>query len=208
MFGLHVSAKSGPGLPSVWSVVLRRSAEASATIALLVGGSGCTGNCPDQLIHESLEGPMQATAGTEPLLIGKAIVVAPGVNKPDGRFVMVWPSSPFNTQLLIPKLRFGKKGTQPAESLGAVLCWCPVTGCPGNGATPGEPGARCIQLMGSLTLTRYDLVDTELGKERDIDLVLDASGTDQDATAEFQIHFVLDDEIVTHECDRLANPTF
>jgi hypothetical protein len=170
-------------------------------------GAACKSECKDSTVNQSVEGPTEAVTEGEPLIVGRANVVAPGISKPDGRLILSWPSSPFSTRLLVPKLRFGLRGAEPARALGAVLCWCPPPGCSATPA-PDQPGTRCMDLDGTIDIARYELLDTDLGQERDVDLLLDVTGTAEAASAALQLHVVTNDDIFTYECDRFEDPIF
>jgi hypothetical protein len=175
---------------------------------VLMGAPACTSECKGVEVDLAVEGPAEATAASVALISGQTTIVMPGRNKPDGQLVLGWQSPRLGTELRVPELRFGLVGPQDARALGAVLCWCPggVSDCL-SGTQSAEPQkVRCVELSGTLDITRYELVETDLGEERDVDLLLDVEGADGDATVSAELHVLLKDHIVTFECDSFKSP--
>lgn len=185
----------------------RKSARSAACALSLFVGYGCNNQCTQQRTDASVDGPIEATAGTVPLVSGAANIVQPSVD--DGELALLWQPPRLGTTLRVPGLMFGiPKGSLDARAAGTVLCWCPdgARTCPRVVQDDGQPSVRCLDLNGTIDVARYALVDTDLGSERDADILLDVSGSDGDASAALQLHIVIKDELFSVECSHVKDP--
>jgi hypothetical protein len=186
----------------------RNCASALACALSALAGYGCKSECKGENTEASVDGPIEAAAGTLSLVSGTANVVEPGVNNRHGELSLLWQSPGLGTTLRVPDLKFGAEGSVDARAAGAVLCWCPdgARTCPHPVQNDGQPGVRCLELSGTIDIARYALVHTDLGSERDVDLLLDVSGAAGDASAALQLHIVIRDDLFTFECPHVQDP--